>query len=126
MVKPVPSMVAAACLSTLTALTGCEPAGTEITDRTLEVGCGTCQLGQTTHPGCWWAAKIDGEVVPMRGEAIPSDAEHDGHAPDGMCNMMRRAVVSGRLHESHLAVTKLELAPVDPEDTPSPSTHHQH
>jgi len=116
-----------AVMAIAVACSGCEPGGEEVADRTLEVGCGTCQLGQTSHPGCWWAAKVDGRVVPVRGDALPSDREHDGHAPDGMCNMTRRAVVSGRLYESHLAVTQFDLLPVDPEDVPDGPTHeHRH
>lgn len=115
--------VAAACL----AWAGCEPGGTEITDRTLEVGCGTCQFHRSDHTGCYWAARIDGRVVPVRGDAVPSEAEHDSHAPDGMCSMMREAVVSGRLYESHLAATEFELLPADPDAIPEAPTHeHRH
>lgn len=100
----------------------CEPAGTEVTDRTLRVACGSCQLQVEEHSGCYWAAEIDGRVVPVSGPAIPAD--HDAHGPDGMCSMVREAVVSGTLYESHVSVTRFDLVPVEvPEGRPRAHEH---
>lgn len=114
-------------LTALLLLGACEPAGTEVTDRTLEVGCGACQFGLTEHEGCYWAARIDGKVVPLSGDAVPQETMEESHQPTGMCSMMRQAVVSGRLYDSHLAVTKFDLLPPDPADIPdAPARTHAH
>jgi len=107
----------------LLALAACGSGGTEVADRTVEVGCGTCQL-EVEGEGCWWAARLDGRAVPVRGDALPED--HDGHAPDGMCNVTRDAVVSGTLYETYFLATKFELQPVDPAALAEPVAPHTH
>jgi len=104
-------------LAAVLPLTGCDSGGAEIRDRTVRVGCGMCRFGmEGSSPGCYWAAEIDGRTVPVNGEAIPND--HDNHAPGGMCNVTRDAIVSGTLYESQLVVTRFDLQPVDPAEEP--------
>lgn len=102
----------------------CEPAGTEVRERTLRVGCGSCQFHVEEHSGCYWAAEIDGRIVPVSGPGIPTD--HDTHGPDGMCSMVREAVVSGTLYESHLSVTRFDLLPARAPEGHRPAHHHVH
>jgi hypothetical protein len=104
---------------------GCEDGGETITDRTVQVGCGMCRFHREgASPGCYWAADFDGKVVPVRGDALPAD--HDSHAPDGMCNVTRDAVVSGTLHAGWFEATKFELAPVAPAEHPEFDHHDEH
>lgn len=104
-------------LSVLAVSTGCESDGESITDRTVQVGCGMCRFHREgATPGCYWAADFGDKVVPVRGDALPRD--HEQHAPDGMCNVTRDAVVSGTLYAGYFEATKFELAPVDPATNP--------
>lgn len=102
----------------------CGSSGVEVQERTVQVACGSCRLGLEEHPGCYWAADFDGKVLPVRGEALPRD--HDSHAPDGMCNVTRDAVVSGTLYESHFAATEFDLQPVEPAADPEFTHEHVH
>jgi hypothetical protein len=95
---------------------GCGSNSTEVVDRTVKVGCGMCQFGMPHPGGCYWAVEIDGKVVPARGQALPSD--HDNHAPDGMCNVTRDAVVSGTLYETYFLATRFDLQPVEAPEHP--------
>ena len=108
----------------LLALGACGSSGTEITDRTVDVGCAMCQLEMDEAESCFWAARFDGKTVTVRGDALPAD--HDAHAPDGMCNVMRRAVVSGTLYPTHFLATKFELLPADPASIPDEPHAHEH
>ncbi len=104
------------------AFVGCEPSGAEVRDRTVQVGCGACRFHLEGHEGCYWAADFDGKVVPVSGDALPRD--HEDHAPDGMCNVTRDAIVSGRLHDTHFVATRFDLQPVEPAAHPEHSHEH--
>lgn len=89
-------------------------AGVVVADRslvneTITVACGSCVFGMKVK-GCPWAAEVDGHYVLVKG-AVPSTAEHDAHAQDGMCNVARKAVVSGDLRGGLLTVTTMKLLP---------------
>ena len=91
-----------------------ETAATKVADRslvneTITVACGSCIFGMKVK-GCPWAAEVDGHYVLVKG-AVPSKAEHDAHAKDGMCNVARKAVVSGDLRGGLLTVTTMKLLP---------------
>jgi hypothetical protein len=104
---------ALACVPLLTAIAAV-PSG----------GCGTCRFRLTSHPGCWWAAELGGAVVPVTGPALPQD--HDDHGPEGMCNVTRAAVVSGRLYPTHFIATRFDLGPVEEPVDPSQVHVHDH
>ncbi len=109
----------------LSFIAGCEEEGEQVTDRTVRVGCGMCRFHREgASPGCYWAADFDGKVVPVRGDVLPAD--HDSHAPDGMCNVTRDAVVSGTLRAGYFEATKLELMPVATAEQPEPGHEHEH
>lgn len=85
-----------------------EPPEPRLEGRTLEVGCGRCIFHMPQVPGCPWAAELDGKHYLLQG-AVPQD--HHSHAPDGICNVSRQAVVDGVLRDGKLIVSRMELLP---------------
>jgi hypothetical protein len=81
-------------------------------DETLTVACGGCVFEMEEAKGCPWAAQVDGKYYFVLGN-VPGPETHDSHAPDGMCNMPRKAVVSGELRKDNLVVSKMELIPAE-------------
>ena len=81
-----------------------------LTNQTLEAGCGWCQYGMMGNNGCFWTVKWKDEVLVVQGE-VPKN--HENHAPDGMCNVKRQAVVSGRVKAGQIYAKKFELVPID-------------
>ena len=76
--------------------------------REVEAGCAMCQLG-VPGGGCELAVRFDGATYLVDGSAI--DDHGDAHAPDGLCNAVRRARVSGSVKGERLAATSFELLP---------------
>lgn len=113
--------VFAVLIALLTACSG-GPTAVTLEDQTLTVACGLCQFRIDGARGCFWAAEVEGTHYPVVGSAIPAD--HDAHAPDGMCLMPRKAVVSGTVHSGRLTVTRFDLAPAT--DVPKNATVHEH
>ncbi|MBW2274964.1 MAG: hypothetical protein JRG96_16980 [Deltaproteobacteria bacterium] len=104
-----PLSVAASLLLVAGALAACRPAA----DATfhgdiLDVACGSCVFEMEGVQGCPWAAEIEGRHYLIRGP-IPED--HSSHAPDGICNMTRQAVIEGELRGGELLATRMELLP---------------
>ena len=111
---PLRSPIPACLVALLAVLSACRPAAeATFSGDTLTVACGRCMFEMEGVEGCPWAAEIDGEHYLIRGR-IPKD--HSTHAPDGICNMRRKAVVDGELRDGELLVTRMELLP--PEDVP--------
>ena len=115
-------------LVSLLAATACggPPPGKTVSGRTLDVGCGTCMFKQLGGVGCYWAAQLDGETYPMRGTALPTEAELPSHGPEGMCSVTRRAVVDGQVTNGLLMVSRFELLPLDPDAPRAPVHDHVH
>jgi len=104
----------ASLLALLALLSACGPAAEATFEgETLTVACGRCIFEMEGVEGCPWAAEIDGGHYLIRGR-LPED--HSTHAPDGICNMRRRAVVDGELRGGELRVTRFDLLP--PEEVP--------
>jgi hypothetical protein len=91
-----------------------EPPEPRLEGRTLEVACGRCIFHMPQAQGCPWAAELDGKHYLLQG-AVPQ--AHHSHAPDGICNVSRRAVVDGVLRNGKLIVSRMELLPAT--DVPS-------
>lgn len=90
-------------------LVGCTPApDAVVVDQVLPVGCGTCIYRLPDGVGCYWAVELDGEHHPVAG-TLPKG--HDNHGPDGMCNMERRARISGELRGKNFLASSFELLP---------------
>jgi hypothetical protein len=108
-------LVVAVLLGLITVFPACRPpADATFSGETLTVACGRCVFEMEGVEGCPWAAEIDGEHYLIRGR-IPKD--HTTHAPDGICNMTRKAVIDGELRDGELLVTRMELLP--PEEVPA-------
>jgi hypothetical protein len=96
------------------ALAACTPAADATFEGdTLDVACGRCVFEMEGVQGCPWAAEIEGRHYLIRG---PLPTDHSTHAPDGICNMTRQAVVDGELRDGELLATRFELLP--PERVP--------
>ena len=102
-------------------LFGCGGGDEQAVSTVIDVGCGNCIYGMEDAVGCPWAAEIDGEHIYVMG-AIPQD--HNGHAPDGICNMERQARVEGVVREGKLVVTEVEFIPA--ENVPTTAHEHTH
>ena len=99
---------------------GGEP-GVRIEDRELTVGCGACIFAMPGVTACPWAAEIDDKHYLMKGAL---DANHNSHMADGICNMPRRARITGELRDGLLYVSKMTLlaaenVPEDPRFAPT-------
>ena len=101
-----------ACVVALAAwVAACRPApDATFHGHTLTVACGRCIFEMEGVEGCPWAAEIEGEHYLIRG---PLPTDHSTHAPDGICNMHRKAVVDGELRDGELLVTRFELLPAE-------------
>jgi hypothetical protein len=104
-------------------LVGCGEGGEKVNGRIVEVACGLCQFHMDGRSDCHWAVRIDDQLLMARGDALPSDAEHDAHGPDGMCSVEREARVSGTVYETYFLATEFELLPVAPDTTRTPHEH---
>ena len=85
---------------------GCSKGGEALHNETITVGCARCVFEMEGAVGCPFAAEIDGKHYMIQG-VVPEG--HESHAPDGICNMRRKAVVDGRLRDGKLITTRLEL-----------------
>ena len=92
-----------------------------VTHREVTVACGRCifEMKKATT-GCPWAVEIDGHHYLVQGE-VPQG--HQNHAPDGICNMRRRAIVDGTIRGDRFISTHFELkraggVPENPRYTP--------
>jgi hypothetical protein len=94
--------------------------------QTLEVGCGTCMFKQAGGQGCYWAAKVGDTVYPMKGKALPSEKDLPSHGPEGMCTLMRSAVVTGEVRGGLLYVTAFELHAAEPDAARADPHNHEH
>lgn len=102
-------LLLASLLALITAVLACRPAAdATFSGETVTVACGRCMFEMEGVEGCPWAAEIDGEHYLIRGR-IPK--EHSTHAPDGICNMTRQAVIDGELRDGELLVSRMELLP---------------
>ncbi len=74
----------------------------------VDAACGQCQFGL---PGssCDLAVRIDGASYFVDGTGI--DDHGDAHSSDGFCNAVRRARVSGQVHEGRFVATHFEVLP---------------
>lgn len=90
-------------------LTACgDSDGETLKDATVTVACANCVFHMEGAVGCPFAAEIDGKHFMIQGR-VPEG--HESHAPDGICNMPRRAKVDGQLRDGKLITTRMELLP---------------
>lgn len=83
------------------------------TTQILEVSCGQCNFGLNTG-GCSLAVKIDGKAYPVDGSNLFDHG--DPHADHGMCNVVRKAEVSGEVKRGRFKATSFVLLPLEESD----------
>ena len=74
--------------------------------RIVETSCGECNFGMTGNE-CDLAVKIDGKYYFVEGSAI--DQHGDAHAADGLCTVVRKAKVTGRIKGGAFVASSFEL-----------------
>ena len=75
----------------------------------VEAGCATCVFDMEDVVGCKLAVKIDGTAYLVTGSEI--DDHGDAHAPDGLCQVARAAVVLGGIEGDRFVAKKFRLNP---------------
>ena len=102
----------------LAALGGCQNSGEEVAstgdsgsaqtlnEQTVEASCGQCQFGMDGS-GCDLAIRIGDNSYWVDGTGI--DDHGDAHGEDGLCNCVRKAIVSGEIKEGRFHVSSFEL-----------------
>lgn len=74
----------------------------------VEASCGECQFGLPGE-GCDLAVRINGKAYFVEGTHI--DDHGDAHAPDGFCETIRQARVSGEIINQRFIAASFELLP---------------
>jgi hypothetical protein len=74
----------------------------------IRAACAMCIFEMEGVRACLWAVEIDGKFYLADGD-LPKN--HESHAPDGMCNMSRHAVVDGELVGGRFVASRFELEP---------------
>lgn len=96
--------------------TGCSTASHGPTARTIteptvvEAACGQCLFGKKGK-GCDLAIRMEGKSYFVDG--VNLDTLGDAHAKDGMCNVIRRAKVTGEIRNQRFAATSFVMLPAD-------------
>ena len=110
-------------LIVLTVLIGCQDSSepnakittpvaekTVLTDEVVEASCGQCQFG-ADGSGCDLAIRREGKIYWVDGTGI--DDHGDAHGDDGLCNCIRKAVVSGSIEGDRIKATSFKLESSD-------------
>ena len=87
----------------------------------VEVACASCIFEMTGTQGCQWAAHIGDEYYLLNG---PVPAQHEMHAPDGICRMPRQARVIGQIRGDVFVAEQFSLLPAT--DVPEDAALHDH
>lgn len=74
----------------------------------LRAACAMCIFKMEGVRACMWAVEIDGKFYLADGD-LPKN--HENHAPDGMCNMPRHALVDGELVGGRFVASRFALEP---------------
>ena len=72
----------------------------------VDASCGQCQLGMPGN-GCDLAIRMKGKVYYVDGSSI--DDHGDAHAGDGLCNCVRKAIVSGKVVDGRFVASDMKL-----------------
>lgn len=75
----------------------------------VEASCAECQFG-LNGTGCVLAIRIKGNSYLVQG-VPPMDSYGDAHAADGMCNMVRKAEVTGSVRGKNFVASSFKLLP---------------
>lgn len=80
----------------------------------VDLSCGQCQFGMPGD-GCDLAIRMENKLYYVDGSSI--DDHGDAHAEDGLCNCVRKAIVSGKVVNGRFIASDLKLV-----DLTNPST----
>jgi hypothetical protein len=73
----------------------------------VEASCGQCNFGLTEPRGCDLAVRIEGKAYFVDGSKL--DEHGDAHARRGMCNIVRRAAVTGKVVDNRYQATTFRI-----------------
>jgi hypothetical protein len=82
------------------------PERTFVIPTQVEASCGQCQFG-IPGEGCDLAVRIQDDVYYVDGTSI--DDHGDAHADDGLCNCVRKAMVTGEVVDGRFVVSEMTL-----------------
>ncbi len=85
------------------------PTTVAATTQTVEAGCATCIYDMKDVTGCKLAVKIDGKAYVVSGKSM--DDLGDAHAEDGLCNIARKAEVTGKIDGERFVAMQMALLP---------------
>ena len=80
----------------------------------VDASCGQCQLGMPGN-GCDLAIRLKGKVYYVDGSSI--DDHGDAHADDGLCNCVRKAIVSGKVVDERFVASDMKLVDLTNQST---------
>ena len=79
------------------------------TPTVVDAACGECLFG-LPGKGCDLAVRVDGRSYYVDG--VDMDSLGDAHAKDGMCEVIRKAKVTGEVRNGRFMASTFELLPV--------------
>ena len=82
------------------------PERTFVIPTQVAASCGHCQFG-IPGEGCDLAVRIQDDVYYVDGTSI--DDHGDAHADDGLCNCVRKAMVTGEVVDGRFVVSEMTL-----------------
>jgi hypothetical protein len=80
-----------------------------VQEQVADAGCGSCQFGLDGN-GCELAVRMDGKAYFVDGAKL--DDFGNAHGQHGMCNIIRKARVSGAIREGRFVASSFELQPL--------------
>ncbi|AMA50595.1 MULTISPECIES: DUF6370 family protein [Flavobacterium] len=81
----------------------------KLKDQEVDASCGLCQFG-TKDKDCILTIRYQNKVYTVVGSHI--DDHGDAHASNGFCNTIRKAKVSGTLHQGKFLAKKFNLTQI--------------
>lgn len=99
-------------LTILTVLASCGSLNkkSESISGTYDVSCGKCVF-EMTGESCDLAIEVDGKYYYVEGSELHDHG--DAHAEDGMCNVRRKALVTGEIKKGVFIAESFELLPYE-------------
>jgi hypothetical protein len=76
----------------------------------LEAACGQCMFGMKEQRGCDLAVRMEGKSYFVDG--VTKSEIGDAHGEDGMCNVIRKARVSGAVVDGRFKAESFKFLPV--------------
>ena len=100
-------------VSTDSMQTGSQVPSVRLVTQVVEASCGECQFNMEGR-GCDLAVRIDGKSYFVDGAKI--DDHGDAHSPQGMCNCIRKANVTGEIKKGRFVASAFDLLPLNETD----------